>query len=1004
MMGVSILLPVGNWRTLQWWLAVAATASVALDAGAVCAQPSRQLERETDKPSLLVDYSLTTWGLKDGLPSATIWAVTQDADGYLWLGTDAGLVRFDGVRFRPLAVMDSVTLPKSAVRAVCATRDGSIWFGFGETGAVGRLQREQVRLYGQGDGLGGGAVNMLFEHPNGTIWVGTDDGLYRFTDDQWNQVDASSLRSPVYSALVDDRGRFLVGTAIGAFWLDPDGTVPRLLDSVGNRARSLSQDRYGAIWASDPLTGFRKLGLSDRSEKPNLQEEGSGYRLLHDKRGDLWVGTSRQGLWRVRLGSDKKPVVQRLTPLMGFSSAWVTSLLEDREDNLWVTTYDGLNRLTPHKFVAVTDLGSVVSVDSTPDGSIWVGSTDSLIRFPTGEVDIRQEPMRLPGSLTTTYTGEGGTLWVSTDQQLFRVDAGKMSQVRLQSEATSSGIRVLTSDLRGGVWTYDANRGLARLSDGRVEQLSLGANPHDIQILAAHTDRTGRVWLTLEDGRIAVSEGGNNEAAISIFGPEDGLDVGPYRVFGEDSEGSVWLGGVKGLSRFKDNHFASIRATDGFPVKSITAILEDAAGCLWLGSDGVGIFRVHRSELERALATPTYQLHYSSFGKSDGFAGTPRWFGAQAAVRSKDGHLWFVSGRGITVIDPDAVPDEPPSPLPVRIEDVLVDGTRVDRHPRAQLRPQLSSLEIDYTILSLTEPLGIGFRYRLEGFDRNWVDAGARRQAFYTNLPPRSYRFSVAATNNDGTWTEPALWEFSIQPAFYQTRWFLVMCLVAGLMTVGSIWRVRVHQVSKQFALVLSERMRLSRDLHDTLLQGLIGASLQFDAVAQDIESPTQLSKDRFIRIRKDLEEYIREARQAIWDLRTPRLEECDLSTALQDAGKRATSQSSTSFALSVHGRQKRAAPIVEEQLFRIGQEAIVNAVRHARASQIVVDLTYARNSVRLSVLDDGIGFDPSSTLPQAVAHYGLVSMKERARSVGGELGIVRRVGGGTEIQTTIPL
>jgi signal transduction histidine kinase len=332
-----------------------------------------------------------------------------------------------------------------------------------------------------------------------------------------------------------------------------------------------------------------------------------------------------------------------------------------------------------------------------------------------------------------------------------------------------------------------------------------------------------------------------------------------------------------------------------------------------------------------------------------------------------------------------------------------------DRQFRASspiiLPARTSRLQIEYATLNLTTPLKTRFRYRLDGFDADWIDAGARRQAPYTNLPPRRYRFLVQADNSEGTWGSPAELDFSIAPVFYQTRWFALVGVVALGAMIWAAWGIRLRRVHKEFALILGERVRLSREIHDTLLQSLVGIALQCDAIAADVDDASSTgARGQLVRMRKQVEEYIREARQSIWDLRSAKLERRDLAAALREIGERATLGTSIQFEFAVTGVPDHCSTKVEEQLLRIGQEAVLNAIRHAQASRVRMELRYENGSVVLHVSDDGRGFDPERAIDTAGGHYGLTTMKERAAALGAMLRIDSGRGRGTAVETVVPL
>jgi signal transduction histidine kinase len=362
-----------------------------------------------------------------------------------------------------------------------------------------------------------------------------------------------------------------------------------------------------------------------------------------------------------------------------------------------------------------------------------------------------------------------------------------------------------------------------------------------------------------------------------------------------------------------------------------------------------------------------------------------------------------VTGGGLTIVNP-ASAGEPHGPVQARIEGALVDGLAVDVDARpSRLSPGVSALQIKYTAFHFAAPETVRFRYRLDGFDANWVAAGTKRDAFYMNLPPRDYRFRVAAGDAERGWTgSEAVWAFTIAPHFYQTWWFAASAAVAVAGIFILVWQGRAHQVRRRFAIVLAERVRLSREIHDTLLQSLVGVSLQFEAVARMLE-PASPARERLIDLRNQVEAYIREARQSIWNLRSPTLQTHDLEAALRDAGARAVAGSSIALAVDVSGEPRRESLDVDEQLLRVGQEAILNAVRHAYPRRIAVDLRYERESIVLRVSDDGRGLDPIAAERDPAGHYGLLGLKERAERVGGSCSIEAVEGRGTLVQVVVP-
>jgi signal transduction histidine kinase len=396
-------------------------------------------------------------------------------------------------------------------------------------------------------------------------------------------------------------------------------------------------------------------------------------------------------------------------------------------------------------------------------------------------------------------------------------------------------------------------------------------------------------------------------------------------------------------------------------------------------------------------------MHFRTYDTSDGLAGFPVQAGDRNGIRASDGTLWFVTSRGLSVVEPRALAIARPTPR------VAIDAIEVNDRPVADAAHALSAgatkLQISYTLPELTYPLKSRFRYRLDGFDSGWVDAGNRRQALYTNLPPGRYAFHVDASGDEGRWSDAeAIWAFSIAPRFYRTWWFYGLVGLALSAAIWGAWELRVRQLRRHFSLVLGERVRLSRELHDTLLQSLVGVALEFDAVSKSLDTSPDLAKARVVKIRERVEEYIREARRSIWSLRSPALETGDLIDALRDGAARATSDQPVELEFSVSGVPQRYASDVEHQLMRIGHEAVLNAARHAEAHTIRMHVDFGAETVALRVADDGRGFDIHRTVEGTTDHYGIITMRERAEQVGGHVTITSHPGRGTVVEAIVPV
>jgi signal transduction histidine kinase len=970
------------------WLAAAVTFLLAATAAPVHA---------VDLRDVLADYTLTSWSRKDGL-TGPVWTFAQDADGFLWLGNDEGLVRFDGVRFT--VWNPGGALPKLPVRSLRVASDGTLWIGFGGTGGIARIAHRAATTF-TGPSAPTGSIASIVEDRAHTIWAAGASGLYHFAGDRWEKLgpEHGLPAAAITGAYVDSSGTLWIGTAAGLFWR-PEATEERFQEIERSndplRGLSFSEDSTGRIWTNDPVVGYRKLG--DESPPEGAGESGRGYRLLHDRDGNLWVGTIGQGLWRVRHPeSPVQPPVERTTVLSGLSSDAVRSVFEDRDGNIWAGTTEGVDRLMPHRVTPWTGLGLVSTIDVTRDDRMLVGTADGLLRFLRTAGSWQPDRARIPlGGVRAVRTDPQGHVWALARDDLFRVVSGRPVHVALPTGSVPIDAIAAVHD--GGLFaiardgTVIRDNGTVASTFGHVTDLE------NARVTTAFADRTGRLWVAYAGSSIGVLQ---PDGRFTSYAAQQGLSGGPHYGIYEDGDGAIWIGGSDGLSRFAHDRFTSITRANGLPQGGVYAVSDDDQRFLWLATSA-GILRLSREQFDAGVMNAQQQLHFRSYDTSDGLAGFPTALSDRSAVRAGDGSIWFVTSRGLSVVQPRSLVAGHRTP-PVMVEAVEADDRVLDA-TAASLPPGTGKLQIDYTAPDVTTPLKVRFRYRLEGFDADWIDAGARRQALYRDLPPRRYKFRVAVSDDEGRWSESeAAWDFTIEPRFYQTLWFYVLCAAAAGALVWGAWAWRLQQLRRQFALVLGERVRVSRELHDTLLQSLVGIALEFDAIAKSLDSSPDAARDRVVKMRERVEEYIREARRSIWSLRSPALETRDLVAALRESGTRAAAGQPVAFEFDVSGTPRRYTSNLEHQLLRIGQEAVLNAVRHAKARTVKMTLQYSDAGVALRVADDGAGFEPGRAGGGTTDHYGITTMRERAEQVGGRVTITSRPDGGTVVEAIVP-
>ncbi|MEL1264032.1 sensor histidine kinase [Pseudoxanthomonas putridarboris] len=996
-------------RALVRWLACAW----------LCLQTVPLLAAQQAQPGL-GQWHHTAWTIKDGAP-ANIWALSQTPDGFLWLGTGHGLYRFDGVSFERFDSSDGRDLRSDNITAMTSLPSGEIWVGF-YLGGVTRLKEGRLTDYTEADGMPGGMVLRFAHDADGVLWASTHDGLGRFDGERW-QVVGEDWGYPFRRAdglHLDRRGNLWVATGSTVMFLRPGA---RRFEPTGEPTGPygiLAEDRQGRMWLSDGVHGTRPLpdypgrgaaADGERARGTPATDFAYAKALLFDREGRLW-GTdgSRGGVFRVmapedvRFPANLRPgvSVQSFDARHGLTSDFAVPILEDREGNLWVGTNLGLNRFRPPQLGTLEQLmpwpstGSVLADD--PDGSLWVADRSTLYRL--GKDDITAVVASIP-LLTSATRGPRGPLWLRGHAGLWKLEGDRLAPVPLPPGATGGDIRAMAADAAQGLYVAFAQLGFHHYRDGRWHRQPEVASTGDSAANALM--RAGNaLWLGFVDSRASRWENGRAQH----FGPGDGLRVGHVTSFSQRG-GRMLVSGEQGIAhRLADGRFQSLSARQYGVLGGVSGILQTADGMVWLNG-GKGIVRVPFAELERAFAHPGVAIHYRLFDFRDGLPGIALQSGqVPSAVEGSDGRLWFGTSRGIVWIDPAALRSNPLPPT-VAIRALVAEERQYAPSASLALPERTRSLRIDYTAASLSIPERVRFRYRLAGADEDWQDGGDRRQAFYTNLGPGDYRFQVIAANEDGVWSpHGASLDFRIRPTFFQTPGFLLLCALAAFLLVSALYLLRMRAVARRTRLLLEERHhereRIARELHDTLLQSIQGLILRFQAVAERIPAnePVRTALDRALDRADDV---LVEGRDRVHDLRHARMAG-ELSGALSKVGEDLVPDYPTDFRVVVEGRPRPLDPLVRDEAYRIGREAIVNAFQHAHAGQVQVELVYRCDELHLRVSDDGGGM--SREVQQAggrQGHWGLSGMRERAERIGALLQIRCRQGAGTEIDLRVP-
>lgn len=742
--------------------------------------------RALDPDRAITQYRRDHWHTKDGLPQSSVEAIAQSRDGYLWFGTQEGVARFDGIRFVVFDKSNTPAIRGNRILSLLADRRGGVWMGT-EGGGMTRYDRGAFTTFRAKEGLPSDTVECLAQDQEGIVWIGTDRGLARLgAGGLKTYTTADGLPAGGVRALLARRGGGVwVGTDAGVVSAEADRPLSPVEGSPAH-VSALWEDADGTLWlgGNGVLTALRSRGSRTYSSAEGLPGHWV-QAIRRDRNGNLWVGTDGGGLARFRDG--RFAVVSMKD---GLPSDMVLRIFEDLEGSLWVGMHDGgLDRLRDTKFLTFTTREGLAGDDVWPvfedrEGSLWFGTSNAgLSRLKGGVFTTFTTRDGLPSNSVQALTQDAsGTLWVGTrGGGLSRIDGGRISAVKPRGGLPGSAIGALCADRDGSLWVGTRGSGVVRLRDGVFAEVPGVEFVKGVAIHSIHQDRRGDVWIATNGrGLLHLHDG-----AVAALTTRDGLASDIVNAVLEGSDGSLWIatfGG--GLGRLRGGRITSYTVAQGLYDDAVFQVLEDGGRNLWM-SCNKGISRVSVAELDALDRGAVASLHPVVYGTADGMRNREcNGANQPAGIRAADGRLWFPTIEGVVAIDAEHLPTNRVAP-PVVLESLLVDGAPLAARDRLELPPGKESLEFQYTALSFAVPERVRFRYKLEGLDRDWVEAGARRVAYYTRIPPGSYRFVASAANDDGVWNEAGVsLSFRLRPRFYQTRWFYAL-LACGLGTVG---------------------------------------------------------------------------------------------------------------------------------------------------------------------------------------------------------------------------
>jgi signal transduction histidine kinase/ligand-binding sensor domain-containing protein len=969
-------------------------------------------------------YGHTAWRVQDGLIDSPS-AITQTADGYMWIATRSGLVRFDGVSFDLWSPPKGQSLPARGLGFLLGTGDGSLWIG--TNGGLSRWKDGQLQTYTKEPGRSG--ISAIIQDHAGTIWVtryripkgegplcrvagddlhcyGEDDGIrvrygLGLTEDSFGNLWMGSTElcswregTAAKNYFGDVLGR-VPGNGVSDVAAGPSGSVWAALDGVGPQ---LGVRYYsGGKWTSYAVPGFD--GATVRS-----------HTLFVDRNKTLWVGTENKGLYHIHNG-----VADHYGSADGLSGDSVGSIYEDHEGNLWVATDGGLDmfRDTPVVSFGIREglsAANFKSVLALRNGDVWIGNAGAVDVLHAGNSSVVSiDHLFHSHDIEAMFEDHAGAVWLGIDgtSGLARYEHDQFHMIKKPEGGswggTNASIAAITEDTDHNIWVL-ANGGsnyphhLYRVTDQALREEIPLSNVSNPVYLAA--DHEAGIWIVgrkgtlarLREGRFQIISMGYDESTFTVQGPVVDFDT------------SLWIPTSLGLFQWKDGRLNVINTDNGLPCSSIFAVVRDNSGALWL-SARCGFIKIEASELAKWRKRSDAHLAFTVFDALNGaYPGAGAGF-QPVSAKASDGRLWFINGLLAQVIDPGHLYRNETLP-PVHIEEIIADHNNYEPREHLRLPPLTRELEIDYTALSFSIPRKVRFRYKLDGGDAHWEDPGGRRQAFYRDLAPGKYRFHVIASNNDGVWNDVgATLDFSISPAWYQTYWFRILCVVCGVLVVWALYRLRVRQIAKtisaRFDERLAERTRLARELHDTLLQTIQGSKMVADDALDEPTDPVRM-RHAMERLSEWLGQSMQEVRTALNSLRTSTTQRNDLAEGLQRATEDCLAQGSIEVVFTVTGAAREMHPIVRDEVYRIGYEGIRNACLHSHGRRLEVELTYARD-LTIRIKDDGVGIDRVVAERGKEGHFGLRGMRERAARIGTSLTLVSSATFGTEITVVVP-
>jgi ligand-binding sensor domain-containing protein/signal transduction histidine kinase len=954
--------------------------------------------RGLDPNRLASQYVREQWTTETRFPGGAVNGIAQTADGYLWIGTDRGLIRFDGLNFRPVSLTSITPAPNVSILQLLTDARGTLWIRPEGTNLVrqndGKLEsvRPTLNLYG---------ITAVSKDINGRILVSDIlEGTFRFMSDDVQKLGPSS--PPVISMAETADGKIWLGTLGDGLFFLAGGRATNVNAGLPDRKINSLLPIGEELWVGTDTGLYRGNGNGFRRvELPSFLGSVQVLSILRDRDSNIWAGTAR-GLLRINA---KGISFSEENELRGGNG--INPLFEDREGNLWIGGSRGVGRIRDSAFLTHSSVNDprfehngAIYVD--PEGRTWFAPAQGgLYVLDNGRV---QPVTSVPANdVVYSISGAADEVWAGrqrgglTRLQVRNGAISSKSYTEANGLAQNSAYAVFVSR-DGSVWAGTLNGGVSKFMDGRFTTYTTTNGLASNTISSILETRDGAMWFATPSGLSSFSNG-----KWRTYTTVEGLPSPEVNCLFEDSSGTLWSGTSAGLAFFAFNRFQVPHESPDVLREQIVGMAEDKNRRFWIATSD-HVLRVPRDKLQSGVVTPADVREY---GQADGLESTEGVKRSRSVVSDSEGKIWFSLSRGLSVVNPSQINDNSVPALP-HIEAITADNNTTNLAASVQIPPSPRRITFEYTGLSLAVPGRIRFRYFLENFDKSWSQPVAAREAVYTNLGPGSYRFRLVASNSEGLWNGPeTAIALNVAPAYYQTSWFRLSCVVAFLSLLWGFYQLRLRQLAREFNVRLdervSERTRIARELHDTLLQNVQGLILKIHAIAQRIPvvDPTRQQIEQTLDY---ADQVLAEGRDRVRNLRASTIGVGELPNAFRQVVEEAAPNRSSTFKTVVEGTVLELNPIIREETYSIGREALINALSHSDAHNIEVEITYDSREFRLRIRDDGRGIDPA-VLEKGGRddHWGLQGMRERAKRIGGRLDLWSRPGSGTEIELTVP-